>query len=65
MQMDLEKTNLRPSGDLLYTVEYILMKSNFKIQFDGSKHGSTVNALSFLLSFHTPIPLDTITTRFT
>ena len=32
MQIDLEKTNLRPFGDVLDTVEYILIKSNFKIQ---------------------------------
>ena len=32
MQIDLEKTNLRPLGDVLDTVEYILIKSSFKIQ---------------------------------
>ena len=30
--MDLKKIYLKPFGDLLYTVEYILIKSNFKIQ---------------------------------
>ena len=32
MQMDLEKINLWLFGDLLYSVEYILTKSNFKIK---------------------------------
>ena len=32
MQIDLQKTNLRPFGDVLDTVEYILIKLNFKIQ---------------------------------
>ena len=32
MQIDLEKTNLRPLGDVLDTVEYILIKLSFKIQ---------------------------------
>ena len=32
MQIDLQKTNLRPFGDVLDTVEYILIKLSFKIQ---------------------------------
>ena len=34
MQIYLEKTNLRPLGDVLDTVEYILIKSSFNYQYN-------------------------------